>query len=240
LNATTYDNAGNSNSTETREIMLDTTAPTLEIVYPNSSVDNMAYLTVKANSADSLSGINNVRLTLKNSVGQAVLGINNSLMIKGTSCYEYTLYAGNLTADNYTVEVNSLDKAGNLNTTNRTFELKENVVPTLVTTINGNVPVATGGNVSFIFNINVRGNGTIKFGMDDIAGLTPTFLNATISSGNLTANVGESDFTGAQTITLTDTDLNATNIQGTFTLSLSLPPSMTPRNYPINYYIDNA
>ncbi|VVB82572.1 Uncharacterised protein [uncultured archaeon] len=235
------DNAGNSAYSNTTEILVDMITPTLEIIAPteSQSTDKMDYFLVKA-TADDLgdSKLKDVKLTLTNSNGTIIL--QNMQMNSGIGDYEYLMRMWNLEAGNYVITIIATDNAGNMISKTRGFSIQENVAPTLISGISTNVPAQTGGTVSFMFNVTVRGEGKIKFGMDDIAGLSPSAFNARISNGTTTVPVGDSSFNGAGILTLTDLNSAAANIQGSFVFYLDIPADMIPGNYPINYYIDNA
>ena len=241
INSTAYDLAGNSKSTETRMLILDTIVPTLSIT-SNTTTDNMDYFTVESNSADvGGTGVNQVNLVLTNSTGIVVAsGIMSN--VPSTTKYDYLLPMWNLSVGTYTLSVNSTDYAGNMNSITHSFIVQDNLAPTQITTINGVVNTSTGGNVSFVFNLISRNStGQIRFGMDNIAGLTPFTLNATISNGTANVAVGNSAFSGSQLLTMSNLQTIAPGVvSGTFTLYLTLPANMTVGTYPVNYYINNV
>jgi hypothetical protein len=175
-----------------------------------------------------------------NSTGEVIQTENMNMGLLGN--YNYNLYLGNLTSGDYNLRVNATDNTGNVESKSKSITIQDNVAPVGdITAVNSNVPVSTGGTVTFMFPLSVRGNGTIVFSMDDIAGITPSGLNATISSGNQTVAVGRgANFTGAQTLTLADSNPSVPNVQANVVLTLQVPPNMTPGAYSINYYIDNA
>ncbi len=244
VNVRALDNSGNSNwelPWNDRMFSIDFTPPTV-VITSNSSTDKMDYFVIKANVSDATSGIKDVKLTLRYLNGSIVSGLENVAMTNGTSGYEYRMRMWELEAGDYTIEITAEDNAGNsFTTTPQAFEILSNVAPSRITTLNGQVPVETGGTVSFRFNVTVRGDGNIKFGMDDIAGLTPSVFNARISKDGINYfDVGDSSFNGAEVLTLTDTDPDTLNIQGSFVLYLDIPEDMVPGTYPIHYYIDVA
>jgi hypothetical protein len=242
--ASVYDLAGNFNSTEIRSLTLDRTAPTLDIIEPasNISTSNMTNYNVRANVNDLLSGVENVMFTLKNSTGDVL--ILQQMTKEGVNLYRSSMNLVSLPSGNYTIEINATDYAENPSLIeSRNLEITDDVAQIGdITTINGQVSASEGGTVSFILPVIVRGNGTINFAMEDLAGFSPSDLNATISSGNSTAVVGWSiNFIGSTPLTLNDTNLETLNIEGQVTLSLDIPGnnSISSGSYTIKYYIDN-
>lgn len=220
-------------------VIVDTTDPVISIISPltdGEEIDAMSYFLVKANADDLTSGIDNVVLTLTKD-GETEPILENVPMNNGILYYEYSMRMWELEAGDYTLEITATDKAGNPITETRDFSIAENVAPSRIIGINTNVPIE-GGEVSFRFNVTTRGDGNIKFGMDEIAGWSPSGLNASISQdGENYFDVGDSDFNGAEVLTLTDLD-ETPNVQGSFVLYLEIPEDMIPGNYPIHYYID--
>lgn len=237
---TATDSAGNIGTAST-SVIRDTVAPTLSII-SNSTTDNIDYFTIESNSADvGGSGVNQVNLALINSTG-AVVDTGLMSNVPSTTNYDYMLPMWNLTTGNYTINVTSTDNAGNMKLISNNITVQNNLAPTQIITINGLVNASTGGNVSFVFNLISRNSaGQIRFGMDNIAGLTPSTLNATISNGTTSVPVGNSAFVGSQLLTMSNLQTIAPGVvSGTFTLSLTLPANMTVGTYPVNYYINNA
>lgn len=233
------DNEEDAPSTPDVTIVVDTQAPTLSIITPpdGGNIDAMAYYLVQASANDLTSGIKRVNLTLSYSNGTIIL--SNKNMSLGTSGnYEYLMSMWNLDVGGYVLTVTATDNAGNLVSASSSFTIQANVAPSNILAINSQVPI-TGGTVSFQFYITERGSNQIRFGMDNIAGLTPSVFNARISNGTTSVPVGgpAPSYTGAGVLTLQDNDLITPNTQGNFTLYLDIPPSMVPGNYPINYYI---
>ncbi len=219
-------------------VSIDLEVPSVTIT-SNSSTDKMDYFVVKADVSDAISGLKEVSLVLKNSSEDVILNVPMILVLNED--YEYLLRMWELVAGNYTLEVTAEDNAGNVNLTTQTFEVRENVAPSRIFSTNNKVNVTTGGTVSFNFDVVVRNNGKIVFGIDDVAGLSPHFLNAIVSNGTTNVSVGKGiNFIGAGILTLKDSNLDILNVQGSFTLYLDFPKDMIPGNYPINYFIDVA
>ncbi|MCL4419216.1 right-handed parallel beta-helix repeat-containing protein, partial [Patescibacteria group bacterium] len=163
-------------------VIVDTTDPVISIISPltdGEEIDAMSYFLVKANADDLTSGIDNVVLTLTKD-GETEPILENVPMNNGILYYEYSMRMWELEAGDYTLEITATDKAGNPITETRDFSIAENVAPSRIIGINTNVPIE-GGEVSFRFNVTTRGDGNIKFGMDEIAGWSPSGLNASIS-----------------------------------------------------------
>ncbi len=108
LNATVNDTAGNTNKTETRTILLDTTPPTISITYPdsNSIVDNHI---INGTSSDSNLDYTNI------SIKQGGTIINSTT--NSSSDWEVRLYAQDGV---YNITATAYDGAGNSNSTTNT------------------------------------------------------------------------------------------------------------------------
>jgi hypothetical protein len=243
LNATTYDNAGNPNSTETREIMLDTTAPVVEIMSPVVNESEMNSHNIQVSVTDNLSKVRNVTIILENSTG--VVFTEGMVRVGVSNVYEYSLGLKNLPSGSYTIKINSVDYAGNENNSvEEIFTLIDNVGQFGdVFTINGQVSASVGGTVSFVLPVTIRGNGTIVFGMDNLAGKSPTQLNARINSSGEIFTVGQGiNFIGSESFDVEDLNQDVSNIQGEITLLLDIPGNneIASGTYTIKYYIDNA
>lgn len=238
LKYSSRDNAGNiENVVMGTLVKIDLENP-LVIITSESLTDRMDYFVVKANVSDvGGSELRNITLTLKNATHTFVDNVQMTLVLDED--YEYLLRMWELVAGIYTLEVTAMDNAGNINIMTQIFEVRENVAPSKITSTNNQVDIATGGIVSFNFDVVVRNGGEIVFGIDDIAGLSPHSLNATISDGTTSVPVGKGiGFIGSGILTLEDLDLDNLNVQGTFTLYLDFPKDMIPGNYPINYFIN--
>ncbi|MFA5071857.1 MAG: Ig-like domain-containing protein, partial [Candidatus Pacearchaeota archaeon] len=227
-------------------IVLDTTSPTINIALPATNgtvIDQMDYYRFEADADDSLSGIKNVKLTLRDSLGNVVDDLENVLMSNGTSNYEYMMNMWQLESGDYYLIINATDEAGNYAYDVRSFVIQDNVAASRIRTINGIVSAETGGIVTFRFNVTARGEDGIKFGMGNVGAFSPSALNARISENETTfAKVGGwngVEIINAETLELTDLDTSTPNVQGSFVLYLDVPANMTPGTYPITYYINN-
>ncbi len=119
FNATTYDLAGRINYTETRNITIDTTAPTIIINTPTASTKNnlTQLLNITANDA-------RLNTTWYN--------------YNGTNITYDTETEINFTEGSKTIHVWANDTAGNVNYTNITFNIIINVAPTVILNSPGN------------------------------------------------------------------------------------------------------
>lgn len=236
VTVTATDQAGNI-GTASSSIVKDTTPPIVSVT-SSPTTDNIFLFQVTSTATDgSGSGVKNVYFNLSNSFGNASI---YQQMSNGTGAgtYQSLVNLGGLTADSYTLTVTAIDNAGNIGTaTPQTFVIANNVAPSNILPIGStNVPI-TGGTVNFQFLVTERGSNKVRFGMDNIAGFTPSAFNATISSGGVTVPVGDLNYNGAGTLTLADLDNSTGNTQGSFVLSLTIPSGMVPGNYPISYNI---
>jgi len=234
-----FDVAGNPSIIGEFNVKIDLENPSVTIT-SNSSTDKMDFFIVKADVNDEGgSELESVVLTLRNVTHTFIDDAPMTLVLNEN--YEYLLRMWDLVAGEYTLEVTATDNAGNVNVTTQTFKVRENVAPSRITSINNQVNATTGGTVSFKFDVVVRNDGEIIFGIDDVAGISPHFLNARISDGITNVSVGQGiGFIGAGILDLEDTDTDTPNVQGSFTLYLDIPKEVIPGDYPINYFIDVA
>ena len=114
FNATVNDTYGNSNSTSTRTITLDTTYPSLTInspvLYANLSSRT---ITINLTANDSLSALNYVNITIYNSIGSIANSTTNSTA--GISITSLAVSTDGI----YTINATAYDFAGNINSTSR-------------------------------------------------------------------------------------------------------------------------
>lgn len=106
FNATAYDNAGNLNVTETRNVTIDTTSPAIQFVAPtpsNGSFVNASWIFINISSNEALS--------------MAILewnGTNESMQGSGSNWY---LNKTSLVEESYSFKVYANDSVGNTNVT---------------------------------------------------------------------------------------------------------------------------
>ena len=133
INATSYDTAGNGNKTETRNITIDRTNPTISIVSPttNSSTTPTTNNDILVNVTATDTYLNNVTVRLYNASNGALLNTTNT-----ATSPNYINYSG-LANGNYSINATAYDTAGNSNKTetrnitiDRTNPTVQFVVPT--------------------------------------------------------------------------------------------------------------
>ncbi len=137
VNATANDSATNQNSTPTRWIILDRTAPSIDFVSPTKGSGNYSqnYIEVNISSVDTLSGADYVSIYLYGPSGLTVQTLTAPPFF-----YNFT----GLQDGRYYVNATSNDTAGNYNQTGtRTFELDTQAPLVQILTQNGTTQYIT-------------------------------------------------------------------------------------------------
>ncbi len=235
LNATTYDNAGNPNSTETRTILLDTTAPELNIQNPGN-ITTMGF-TFRANVSDNLSGVKEVIVEVINSSGE-IVKIGNMTEEAENKYYRW-FSINELPFGEYTIRVNSTDYAGNKESKEENFWLDYSIIKDKIEGIKTTITTQDGGEVIIQYTITARGSNYLRFAMDDIGeSLSPAVLNATISRNEESANVRNS-LSDSESLIIGE--IGEDPITTSFNLTLQFTPeyakSIGEGTHTINYQI---
>ncbi|PIZ50896.1 hypothetical protein COY27_05430 [Candidatus Woesearchaeota archaeon CG_4_10_14_0_2_um_filter_33_13] len=257
FNATSYDVAGNSNSTETRTVVLDTTNPAISFATPTTSAGNQSQNYIEANITFSDTNLDTAIIYLHNSTGlvQSNISTTSPLFINFTSLPEGTYYL------NATVN----DTAGNTNNTaTRTITL-DTTNPALAFA----TPTTTSGNYSQSYiEINITFSdtnlGTARVYLYNSTGLyqsntsttSPLFVNFTsLPEGtyylNATVNdtAGNANNTATKTIVLDRSSPVITSITSTPTVPIynngseqNVSINFSSNEFPINitFYLYNS
>jgi hypothetical protein len=152
FNATAFDNAGNLNKTETRNVTIDTANPTIQFTSPtdnSSATYSRNYVQINVSATDS--SLKNVTIYLYNSTGGLVNSSN------GTASPLFANFS--VTVDgNYSFNATAYDTAGNTNKT-ETRNVTIDVTPPGITFVpptpdNG----STIGETSVTINVSVTEN----------------------------------------------------------------------------------
>lgn len=236
---TVYDLAGNVNSTETREILLDTTGPVIVITNIKNGDNIFCFQSVTADINDNGSGIDtkSVYATISNSTNT----IANQTMIYDSSRDLWdTTFSGlcsEISVGNYTIKVTAYDIAGNIN-----LDEKDVYFPTVVAVFSEpptcNVDSDTGGTCTMEFSFWIRGGNAVTMSMSDIEGeagsLSPTEVNAVIFNDMGSVTVGNVNATGYPM--WNGGNLSVSTPIGYFNLNLTLPANFSASTS-VNYYI---
>ncbi|HDD46320.1 MAG TPA: hypothetical protein ENG42_02505, partial [Candidatus Aenigmarchaeota archaeon] len=215
------DTAGNFNTTEARNITVDTTSPTISINSPTTS--SPAYRKTGANFTltYTYSEANPLNLTIYiiNSSGAIVFNETNASLVSGTQ----TLYKNitiNLSDGNYTINISIYDAVGHSNVKS---EVNALIVDSIAPTLHLFSPLNKTYNTTTVwlnFTFADTYTTTCKYSLDNNANITiPSCSNITLPSENLTEgqhvlNVYVSDLAGnINTTTVTfSIDTQAPNI----------------------------
>jgi len=238
-NITVYDLAGNKNSTETREILLDTTGPSIEITNIKEGDDIFCFQSVTASINDEGSGVDitSVYATITNSSGSTIA--NQTMVYDSSRDLWDTTFSGlcsETPVGDYTIEVVGYDIAGNNNSDEKGVYFPS-VVAVFSEPQTCNVDSNTGGTCTLSFSFWIRGGNAIMIDMSDIVGageLSPTEVNATIFNDKGSAAVGNVDADGDPM--WNGGILNVNTPVGYFNLDLTLPANFTASTS-VDYYI---
>ncbi|MBA7659730.1 hypothetical protein ES703_67722 [subsurface metagenome] len=172
-NATANDSAGNSNSTETRNITLDATPPIITFVFPteNSGVSrNRDYIEVNVTASDTGLGLDSIVIRLYNSTNDL---INSSIT---TSSPNYINFSG-LDDGLYFYNATTNDTLNNQNST-ETRNITLDNIPPLITIVSPLSQTYTVTTIDFNVSLNEVGN-WCGFSLDGDANVTMTKFNNT-------------------------------------------------------------
>ena len=257
INATAYDLAGNSNSTTTRSVTLDTHPPLVSLVGPpNNASLNSTSQNFTFNYTNNLSQTANCSLLLDGVANQTNISVLNST--------NTNFSVSGLAQGQHNWSIQCTDLAGNMNTSSsRNF-----TIDTIPPTINFNAPTPANG--SFLSQssipVNVTANDTNLASItiflynssgslinSSTAGSSPDFFNFTgLPDGvyyiNATANdsAGNSNSTATWTVNL-DTHPPSITIQSP--QNITYANTTLPLNYTVSdninvstcwYYLDGA
>ena len=224
-NATATDNAGRTNSTETRNITIDLTYPLINVTSPVESEYNVNTVTINFTSSD-------------------LNGISSRWFSNGTANTTYdTVTSVILASGSYNFIFYSNDSAGNVNSTSVAFSIS-----TGVPVINYNVSTEANGSYLARRNIIVGVNASddelanITVGLFNITGLVnmsytssnSLYLNFTnLSDGTYYFNATATDTLGNKAVTSTRTVV-LDNIKPLVTITLPTDATKTVSSFAIN------
>ena len=174
--ATAYDNAGRSNSTETRSVTIDTANPAISFTAATDSSGitlNKSYIQVNVTASDSGSGLKNITVYLYNSTGMynRTNGTTSPLSINWTGLPD-AVYYFNATA---------YDNANNLNKT----ETRNVTIDTQAPTITATSPGGSIDSNSFTlsFTVNDTNLDSCRYSLDNGTGVAlPNCTGTRVSS----------------------------------------------------------
>jgi len=202
FNATAFDLAGNSNSTETRNVTVDTTAPSVTNLVPpaNSQFNISQAIEIAANVTDATPVTVSANVTLPNSTVQQ-LALASAGGNKYNTSFTIPLFG------NYNVTFIANDSAGNVNDTERTNFSASGAGAVILVTDNDTYAQGTlstpeenpGFGIAFFINFTARyydglagfdtpvTDGTCNVMSDRSGVVTPLTFNST--SGNYTGSL---------------------------------------------------
>ena len=207
-NATAYDNAGNSNNTNTRNITIDTIAPTIAL---NSNSDNGAivsrnYVIINITSTDTNYANTTIRIYNSTTI------INTTTTISTNIFVNYTVSADGL----YYYNATAYDIVGHTNTTNTRNITIDTINPTINISYSPSSPnstqnitfTATAGDTNGISSIKIFvNNSNVKNCTTSPCNYTARqYANGTIITyfANATDNANNTNQTATANITITD------------------------------------
>lgn len=239
LNASAEDNAGNFNSTETRTILLDTTAPSVTITSPSNNSNLTSDKTIYVNATDLLSQISNVKYKLVNASNLSQVYKEGNLSYNSGSGY-YVGTITNVLADvpvgTYLLQAIATDSVGNEGSSYITLNAVEYVLP-IITPIISSVPYGQNSTVQFNISFAIRNGNAVRMKMSDLSNgvdsYSPLELNARLVY-NGTEYPVRNDYTGSKII-LPSTIAGAS---GVAVFKMDIPSTMNPGNYNANYQFD--
>ncbi len=235
-NVTVYDLAGNKNSTETREILLDTTGPSIVITNIQDGENIACFQSVTAEITDTTSGVDFAYATILNSTSGVIA--NQTMIYDSSRGVWDTTFAGLCSEEvgDYTIKVTAYDIAGNSDSGE-----KEVYFPSIVAVFSEpqtcNVNPNTGGTCTMEFSFWIRGGNAVTMSMSDIdvatGSLSPTNVSATIFNDKGSAPVGNVNASGP---IWNGGNLSVSAPVGYFNLNLTLPANFTDSTT-VDYYI---
>ena len=219
FNATSYDNSGNSNSTETRNITIDTINPSINngsMNEMNNTILNRANIFVNVSSTD----LNFANVTIRLYSSSLSL-INSSNTTSGNYTYNFT---GLSDVDGlYYFDSIAYDKAGNSNTTSLKQVILNLSLPLLSSS---NTVSLTSTTATITYHSNKFVNATIAYGKTSSLGSTGTDLVNFSSSDSFTLSSLTESTAYYYNITICDRVRNCyTNGTNTFTTSEAVSTS---------------
>nr|AAZ32098.1 hypothetical protein [uncultured euryarchaeote Alv-FOS5] len=189
FNVTGYDLAGNSNTTETKDIIVDTVPPTSSsyfkgssgVVYQNDSWYNESSITVIITANDSLSGVKGIWYSpVQTNVnrGEAVCNVSSSFLNKFTPTTNYTIgLSGSSNALRW-IAYMAEDNAGN-NETIQCIIFKQDTYDPRASWAIGN---SVNGSANTTFNITVHDPINPDGWVTGISGINTTTLLPSLTS----------------------------------------------------------
>ena len=204
FNVTVNDSAGNSNTTATRNITIDATAPSLsQFVSPTpTNQTNLSRNFINLNLTATDTNINTIGLFLYNSTGQQ---INVSFGTSSPSSINFTNLSDGVYSFNATVN----DSAGNSNNTGTSTVTLDRTNPLISYALGGISSGTTVAASSIYVNISVTetNEGFIRYELHNSAGL---YNGTVLSSGNRSFRFSAvADGTYKINVTVNDTSGNS-------------------------------
>jgi hypothetical protein len=216
------DNVWNWEKQQCQVFFVDATPP---VITPLGLPNNQCQKSVTARITDAESGVRRAWVEWINDEEDVVL-TREMTFFPETGIWDATFLAselGALLAGNYTVRIWAEDGAGNKVMEDLTDELMKAVCVLSITPKQCSLDSSTGGNCMFNFNVIVRGGNAVQMGMDNLFGLSPQNLSATISNSFGTKAVGNDMLWNGGILQVNNTGGN----KGSFKFSLDLPPTVT-------------
>ena len=170
LNATANDSAGNQNSTETRTIILDTKAPSIQFVPQTTASGNRSQTWVFANVTADNSGLDAITIYLYNS----------TVLINTADCSQSPCFINftGLSEGTYKLNATANDTTGNKNSTGTRTIILDITPPDVILNLPDNNLYTNQNNMDF--------NWTAKDNFD-------TLINCTVNTYSLSGNFAASD-----------------------------------------------
>jgi len=151
FNVSITDLAGNKNTTETRNLTIDTISPYIEyegLTLPNGTGVSNNYIYVNITSSDLTTGIANLTFFLSDSSSEL-----NRTFISGV--HNFTINFTSLADGTYLYNVTASDFSGNKNTTSRRTIILDTVSPILFFTTNTPTSNLNTTSISILMNVTV-------------------------------------------------------------------------------------
>lgn len=146
FNATVNDTYGNSNSTPTRTVTLDTTAPEITLISPvNKTITNSSTLDFNFTASDHFASTLSCFLVLNGEINET-----NSSVVNGTET-NFTL--SELSDGDYNWSINCTDEAGNENASETRILTVDTVAPEITLISPADLTSSTTDAYNFTFNV---------------------------------------------------------------------------------------
>jgi len=224
------DNVENEEQQKCQVFFIDNAPPA---IIPLSLPNNQCRKSVTADIVDLESGVMKAWVEWIDENGTSVLKKNmrfqEELVQLDLSKYQWDATftpeeLAMLNAGNYTVRITAEDGVGNMNMVDIEDQLKKVVCVLNIAPSQCIINSMTGGGCMFNFNVIVRGGNAVQMGMENLFGLSPQNLSATISNSFGSKAVGNDMLWNGGTLQINNT---AGSNRGSFKLGMNIPASVT-------------